>query len=169
MENAIPSAILTKGISQEGLTNLLNGIEYAVIDEGIDVIMEEADKVISVLREKKPGDQTEAWVKKFQDQIAVLKKISDENMDKIEMLFERIFKDWEEYQKTHIAVIDLEDGKDKKTDAKENAEGEKEIDGDTKNNNETKDLDEPKEIVEEKPDVEETEKEEVATEGEKDE
>ena len=95
MEKTIPSAILTKGISKEGFTNLLNDIEYAVIDEGIDIITEES------VREKKPGEETEEWIKKFQGQIAVLDKVIEENIDKIEMLFERIFKDWEEYEKTN--------------------------------------------------------------------
>ena len=108
MEKTIPSAILTKGISKEGFTNLLNDIEYAVIDEGIDIITEESDKIINIVREKKPGEETEEWIKKFQGQIAVLDKVIEENIDKIEMLFERIFKDWEEYEKTNINVIDLE-------------------------------------------------------------
>lgn len=108
MEKTISSAILTKGISKEGFTNLLNDIEYAVIDEGIDIITEESDKIINIVREKKPGEETEEWIKKFQEQIAVLDKVIEENIDKIEMLFERIFKDWEEYEKTNINVIDLE-------------------------------------------------------------
>ena len=47
MEKTISSAILTKGISKEGFTNLVNDIEYAVIDEGIDIITEESDKIIN--------------------------------------------------------------------------------------------------------------------------
>lgn len=140
MEKTIPSAILTKGISKEGLTNLLNDIEYAVIDEGLDVITEDSENIINVIREKKPGEESEEWIKKFQAQIAVLDKVVEDNIDKIEMLFERIFKDWEEYEKTNINVIDLE-----KTDEEVKVEEE----------------------VKDNPDVEENA--EVKTEGEKDE
>lgn len=109
MERTIPSAILIKGISKEGLTNLLNDIEYAAIDEGIDIVNADAEKIIAIVREKKPGEETEEWVKRFKAQIAVLEKVTDRNISKIENLFERIFKDWEEYEKTNISVIDLEE------------------------------------------------------------
>lgn len=112
MEKFISGAILTKGISKDGLTNLLNGIEYAVIDEGLDVITEEADNIIEVLRKNKPGEETEEWIKKFKNQIDALDKIIEINIGKIEIIFERIFKDWEEYQATNINVINLEENQE---------------------------------------------------------
>lgn len=112
MEKFISGAILTKGISKDGLTNLLNGIEYAVIDEGLDVITEEADNIIEVLRKNKPGEETEEWIKKFKNQIDALDKIIEINIGKIEIIFERIFKDWEEYQSTNINVINLEENQE---------------------------------------------------------
>lgn len=170
MEKAIPSAILTKGISKEGLTNLLNDIEYAVIDEGLDVITEESDKIISVIRENKPGEETEEWIKKFQDQIAVLDKVVEENIDKIEMLFERIFKDWEEYEKTNINVIDLENNEE----VSDNSQEDKELDEEQQEEAQTEEVelstnetDNSSEEVSDNPDVEDND--EVKTEGEKDE
>ena len=112
MEKFISGAILTKGISKDGLTNLLNGIEYAVIDEGLDVITEEADNIIEVLRKNKPGEETEEWIKKFKNQIDALDKIIEINIGKIEIIFERIFKDWEEYQASNINVINLEENQE---------------------------------------------------------
>ena len=112
MEKFISGAILTKGISKDGLTNLLNGIEYAVIDEGLDVITEEADNIIEVLRKNKPGEETEEWIKKFKNQIDALDKIIEINIGKIEIIFERIFKDWEEYQAANINVINLEENQE---------------------------------------------------------
>lgn len=168
MEKFISGAILTKGISKDGLTNLLNGIEYAVIDEGLDVITEEVDNIIEVLRKNKPGEETEEWIKKFKNQVDALDKIIEINIGKIEIIFERIFKDWDEYQETNINVINLEENQEEeevnnedKSESVEETNEEKNVEIESEDKvveeeqeEETSSMDESTDVVEEAKDLE---------------
>jgi hypothetical protein len=61
--------------------------------------MTDYDKVIK-------NTSNEEWKERFVNQVEESSKIIKDEYDKIEELFNRIFKDWEVYQQEHVSVLD---------------------------------------------------------------
>jgi len=95
----IPSYVLAKGISKDGFVKLLGDIKTAVIVDGLEKI-NDYDKMLDEV--KKMDTQDDDWVSKFEKQVIESNEVINSNYKKIESLFERIFDDWEIYQKEHL-------------------------------------------------------------------
>lgn len=94
----IPSSILVKGVSHDDFNKLLNELKNTINEDGINK-MTDYDKVIK-------NTSNEEWKERFVNQVEESSKIIKDEYDKIEELFNRIFKDWEVYQQEHVSVLD---------------------------------------------------------------
>lgn len=94
----IPSSILVKGVSHDDFNKLFNELKSVIVEDGISKITN-YDRVIK-------GSSDEEWKERFINQVDDSSKIIQEEYEKIEELFNRIFKDWDEYQQEHVSVLE---------------------------------------------------------------
>lgn len=94
----IPSSILVKGVSHDDFNKLFNELKSVIMDDGISKITN-YDRVIK-------GSSDEEWKERFINQVDDSSKIIQDEYEKIEELFNRIFKDWDEYQQEHVSVLE---------------------------------------------------------------
>ena len=94
----IPSSILVKGVSHDDFNKLFNELKSIIVEDGISKITN-YDRVIK-------GSSDEEWKERFINQVDDSSKIIQDEYEKIEELFNRIFKDWDEYQQEHVSVLE---------------------------------------------------------------
>ncbi len=98
----IPSSILVKGVSYDDFNKLFKELNKSIVDEGLNKI-KNYDKVIATVNKSNPDEE---WKERLVNQVEESSKIIQDEYDKIEELFNRIFKDWEEYQEEHASVLE---------------------------------------------------------------
>ena len=98
----IPSSILVKGVSYDDFNKLFKELNKSIVDEGINKI-KNYDKVIATVNKSNPDEE---WKERLVNQVEESSKIIQDEYDKIEELFNRIFKDWEDYQEEHASVLE---------------------------------------------------------------
>lgn len=90
--NNIPNYVLANGISKDGFEKLLSDIKNAVMINKLD----DYSEMLEFVKTKDEDDQS--WSSDFEKQFLESKGIINDNLLKIEKLFNRIFKDWEIYK-----------------------------------------------------------------------
>lgn len=109
----IPSSILVKGVSYDDFNKLFKELNKSIVDDGINKI-KNYDKVIANVNKTNPDEE---WKERLVNQVEESSEIIQDEYNKIEELFNRIFKDWEKYQKEHESMLeDVEEPKEEKGD-----------------------------------------------------
>ena len=101
----IPAYVLARGVSKKGFERLLADIKNAAVEDGLNKINEYQEMIDTVNAKDKDTDQ---WVSDFMMQLEESNKVINENVLKIEALFETIFKDWEKYKEENGIVEEEE-------------------------------------------------------------
>lgn len=147
----IPAYVLARGVSKKGFEQLLADIKNAAIEEGLNKINEYQEMIDAV--KAKDGD-TDQWVSDFMMQLEESNKVINENVSKIEALFETIFVDWEKYKEENGIVeeeITVEEPKEEvveeKVESKEETKDDKTLE---KTEVKIEEKQEEKEVVENK-------------------
>lgn len=117
----IPSYVLAKGISKEGFEQLLEDIRNAAIEEGVKEFSNYSEMIESI-KAKDNSEGTNQWISDFEAQLNESTKIINDNMAKIEDLFNRIFNDWEIYKKEHGIMDEIKDESSLEVTPSENVE-----------------------------------------------
>lgn len=97
----IPTHVLAKGISKVGFEDLLCNIKIAVIDDGVNTFNNYSEMVELIKNNVKDSNdkmEVEEWLSNFETKVFESTKIINENLDKINELFQRMFDDWEKYK-----------------------------------------------------------------------
>ncbi len=150
----IPAYVLARGVSKKGFEQLLADIKNAAIEEGLNKINEYQEMIDAV--KAKDGD-TDQWVSDFMMQLEESNKVINENVSKIETLFETIFVDWEKYKEENGIVeeeITVEEPKEEvveeKVESKEEPKDDKTLEKTEVKIEEKQEDKEKKEVVESK-------------------
>lgn len=100
----IPNSILVKGVSHDDFVKLLKELKSIIIDEGIHDI-NNYNKLFESISKVDPNG-SEEWKDNFTKQVEKSTKIIESEYEKIEEMFNRLFDDWNEYQKQHVSVLE---------------------------------------------------------------
>lgn len=100
----IPAYVLARGVSKKGFEQLLSDIKNAAIEEGLNKINEYQEMLDAV---KAKEENTDQWVSDFMMALEETNKVINENVGKIEALFETIFVDWEKYKEENGIVEEV--------------------------------------------------------------
>lgn len=101
----IPSEVLVKGVSHDDFVKLLNELKKIIITEGVA----DLNNYNKLVEEVKNNDGNEEWTNRFVNQVNESTKVIEKEYDMIEKLFNRIFKDWDAYQKENVSTLETEE------------------------------------------------------------
>ena len=99
----IPNSILVKGISHDDFVKLISNIRD-ISNEAV----KDLGKYQNVLDYVNKKSEDKEWSEKFVNQVNDSSKIIDEECKMMEEIFERIFNDWNEYQKDTVTVLETD-------------------------------------------------------------
>lgn len=97
----ISSTVLAKGISKDDFVKILGDIK-GVVEEG-SIALNNYNLVADELRGNGSTPDVDEWINNFIRQVDDSNNIVNDEFKKIEDMFNRIFKDWDEYQKINIS------------------------------------------------------------------
>lgn len=98
--NNVPSSLM-KGVSKEDFDKLLETLRSVMLEECINSL-NNYEELIEEIKRNSPNEKTEKWINDFKNQVANSTEIIKARFENIEVMFNRIFEDWEKYKVEHV-------------------------------------------------------------------
>ena len=100
MENKnIPDYVLKKGISKDDFVKIRDELKNMLLDDVL-VKLNDYDDMIENIRKLDSSPKTDRWISKFHLHATFTDRVINNNVIKIEKIFNKILEDWEVYLTT---------------------------------------------------------------------
>lgn len=92
----IPDYVLKKGISKDDFVKICDELKRLLIDDVL-VKLNDYNDMIDNVRKLDSSPKTDRWISNFQLHVSLTDKVINNNVIKIEKIFNKIFEDWDIY------------------------------------------------------------------------
>ena len=93
----IPEYVLEKGISRDDFVKIRDELKNMLLEDVL-VKLNDYDAMLENIKKIDSSPNTDKWISNFDLHVGLTGKIINNNVIKIEKLFDKIFEDWEAYQ-----------------------------------------------------------------------